>query len=600
MVREGNSYFNFRPFNSNTNSLFILKVYNAMKKKFTTLLVLGFYIFAFESNAQIYQKETLIDGESLTYARNSKNNPCITPEEYRIVEKQCAENIKLLGLDQNLQRTNQTLTTLLNWPLKAAAGFTDCGFHFIGAYVDQNTAATAFQDYNCETNTYDTHQGTDIAIWPFGFYKMDNNLVEVVAAAPGTIVQRSDGNFDRNCASNNLTANSIIIQHADGTFAYYWHMKKNSVTSKIVGQTVVTGEYLGVVGSSGSSTGPHLHFEVRTANLITAYKDPFSGPCNTLNANSWWVTQRPHTDPAVLKVSINTTDISATSSCPASEVPNESNVFVVPFQGNGLAPGYAKFYVFMREIPVGSNIDIKILNPNGSTFNSWTSTIPSFLKTSVLGFSKVLPTQDGIYTFQATYNGTTCSKQFQISSTPVPFNISNFEVAKSNLNAQINWRTISEINTNKFELERSLDNGTTFSKLAEIKAAGNSSIDKNYFFIDNNIGLHVQKKNIFYRLKLIDLDGKFTYSTLKSIKFEESISAFQIYPTPTRDLITIKSNIIAKNLNYTIFDQTGRSVLKGFLNSTSTSIDLGQQARGIYFFQVNGESGKEIIKIIKL
>ena len=51
--------------------------------------------------------------------------------------------------------------------------------------------------------------------------------------------------------------------HADGSVAWYGHMKAGSLTNKAVGQTVSSGEYLGIVGSSGNSTGPHLHFGIR-------------------------------------------------------------------------------------------------------------------------------------------------------------------------------------------------------------------------------------------------------------------------------------------------------------------------------------------------
>ncbi len=145
-----------------------------------------------------------------------------------------------------------------------------------------------------------------------------------------------------------FTANSIIIQHADGTYALYWHMKNGSVTSKTVGQTVEVGEYLGVVGSSGSSSGPHLHFEIRTSAASNSYKDPFSGTCNLLNATSWWASQKAHTNPAIFKVSVNTTDLVAPG-CPTTETPNESDSFTIPFQGAGLAPGYAKFYIFCEK-----------------------------------------------------------------------------------------------------------------------------------------------------------------------------------------------------------------------------------------------------------
>jgi murein DD-endopeptidase MepM/ murein hydrolase activator NlpD len=352
-----------------------------------------------------------IDGGAFLIPLNDATHPCISEFEYQLLDQEVHENLSRLSLA--VHSKNIESTTFI-WPLQAATGFNQCNFHFIGAYVDQNTAATAIQDFNCETNTYDGHQGTDIAIWPYGFYKMDNSQVEVIAAAAGTIVQRADGNFDRNCATNSLTANSIIIQHADGSQALYWHMKKNSVTTKTVGQTVVAGEYLGVVGSSGSSTGPHLHFEVRSGSTSATYKDPFSGSCNLLNANSWWVAQKPHTDPAIMKVSVNTTDI-AMASCPTSDVPTESDTFLVPFQGVGLAAGYAKFYIFLREIPASTNIAMRILNPNGTVYSSWNYTITTFYKTSYWGFSKVLPTTDGVYTFEANYNGVICSRNFTIT-----------------------------------------------------------------------------------------------------------------------------------------------------------------------------------------
>lgn len=373
----------------------------------------GFCITTLLFSLNFYSQEKMIDGGEPYFKKNDASNPCISVQEYELLDAEVAKNTALLGLDTTIQRN--IITTSLQWPLRAATGFTDCGFHFIGAYVDQNTAASAIQDYNCETNTYDGHQGTDIAIWPFSFYKMDNNQVEVIAAAGGTIIQRADGNFDRNCTSNSMTANSIIIQHADGSYALYWHMKSGSVTSKLVGQTVIAGEYLGIVGSSGSSSGPHLHFEIRAGSASTTYKDPFSGACNTLNATSWWTSQRPHTDPALLKVSVNTTDIPA-SSCPNTEVSNESNSFAIPFQGAGLPAGYAKFYIFLREATVGTTVDLKILNPNGSTFTSWTYTVGTFYKVSYWGFSKVLPTIAGTYTFQAVYNGNTCSKAFTITT----------------------------------------------------------------------------------------------------------------------------------------------------------------------------------------
>jgi murein DD-endopeptidase MepM/ murein hydrolase activator NlpD len=421
-----------------------------MKCIFTFYL---FLLFSINLPSLSAQQENIILNSDEAFNRNGNNNarnPCISPNEYLELERQCKENIDHLGLSNPLNRISQA--TLLNWPLRAANGFNDCDFYFIGAYVDQNTTTGAIQDYDCGTNTYDGHHGTDIAAWPFGFYKMDNNLVEVVAAAAGTIVQKADGNFDRNCTSNSLTANSIIIQHADGSQALYWHMKNGSITSKSIGQTVLEGEYLGVVGSSGSSSGPHLHFEVWTGNTNTTYNDPFSGSCNLLNASTWWNAQRPHTNSAVVKVSTNTTDI-VLPGCPTTETPNESDVFAIPFQGPGLPAGYAKFYIFIRDDVTGMTANCSILNPNESTFSTWTYTSTSDNKTYVRGYSKQLPTISGIYMFQVIYNGDTCSKIFtitQVSDIPKVENKNQFDVIQNQATGEL---IVSVENLNKENLK---------------------------------------------------------------------------------------------------------------------------------------------------
>lgn len=59
--------------------------------------------------------------------------------------------------------------------------------------------------------------------------------------------------------------NHIIIQHEDGSYAAYWHLKHNGV-SVVKGEKVAKGQQIGYSGNTGYSTSAHLHFEVYTYN----------------------------------------------------------------------------------------------------------------------------------------------------------------------------------------------------------------------------------------------------------------------------------------------------------------------------------------------
>ena len=233
---------------------------------------------------------------------------------------------------------------------------------------------------------------------------MDNDEVEVVAAAPGTIVLKQDGNFDKNCSSNNNEWNGVSIQHADGSVALYIHMKNNSVTSKSVGDSVVSGEYLGIVGSSGSSSGPHLHFELYDAggNVI----DPFSGACN--NISSWWAEQRPYYDSAVNKLTTG----SAAPVIPACPNPETSNI------KNQFNPGETIYFTsYYRDQLSGQQSRYTIYQPEGTVYRSWTGSISaSYYSASYWYWFYTLEANApaGLWKFEVIFNGQTYHHNFSV------------------------------------------------------------------------------------------------------------------------------------------------------------------------------------------
>ena len=207
---------------------------------------------------------------------------------------------------------------LFGWPLQANADY-DFTYNttIITNFVDQNRTADPagdddvrepqwIDDWNCGKRTYDQHDAEDISNFPFPWHMYDVDATIVVAAADGEILNKRTGNYDKNCAwSSGLNANYVSILHDDGTVSSYLHLKNGLNTTLPNGSRVKQGDYLGIVASSGNSTGPHLHFSIYDINdnLI----DPFTGPCNALNNSSWWQNQRNYWEPQINKIMTHST-----------------------------------------------------------------------------------------------------------------------------------------------------------------------------------------------------------------------------------------------------------------------------------------------------
>ena len=150
----------------------------------------------------------------------------ISPEERQFIQAEIEKNRQRLVAEGVLAKTPSTQIVSFAWPLRAAATLTDPGYHGISNFVDQDQNFPGFlQDYNCGARTYDlssgyNHQGIDFFTWPFGWYKMDMNQVEIVAAAAGTIVLNQDGNYDRNCGFGGGSWNAVYVQHSDNSVSW--------------------------------------------------------------------------------------------------------------------------------------------------------------------------------------------------------------------------------------------------------------------------------------------------------------------------------------------------------------------------------------------
>ena len=337
-----------------------------------------------------------------------ENTECITDEQRQVIWEDINRNTEMLRRQGKIH-DNPSAIVQLEWPLKKAAGFNDPGYYGIANYVDHDNGS-GLRDYNCGARTYNSHRGVDIYLWPFRWYKMDNNQVEVIAGAPGVITLKRDGEFDRSCTFNSNTWNAVYVRHADGSIAWYGHLKKNSVTSKSVGDSVALGEYLGVVGSSGNSSGPHLHFELY--NNTYQLQDPWQGTCNNLNGTSWWANQKPYFEPKINALKTHSMP-PVFPTCPAQEIPNFKTSF---------NPGDSIYFIpYYADQMAGLMTQYTVFKPDSSIWYSWSHSSPQSYPSSYWYWSNTIPPMapHGTYTFQAEFNSQTYKTTFTVGTTGI-------------------------------------------------------------------------------------------------------------------------------------------------------------------------------------
>ena len=301
---------------------------------------------------------------------NGQNGPCLTAENRNQIQQSLKQNRKALGLNKRVFNRDAALFSI---PLRATPDFAGFNYYSISNFVDQDPGfPNQLQDYNCGNRTYDTpdgynHSGTDFALWPFGWKLMEKELVQVVAAEAGIIIGKEDGNFDKSCTLDNPQPwNAIYIQHADGSEAWYGHLKSGSLTEKTVGMSIEKGEYLGIVGSSGSSTSPHLHFEIYDAEgqLI----DPFEGECNASAELSLWEEQMPYYTSAINQLAVE-------RYIPEDPYCSEPSSVI---DSSSFCSGEEVYFIaYLRDQKRGQILRHIVLRPDGSIFEEWESELPA-------------------------------------------------------------------------------------------------------------------------------------------------------------------------------------------------------------------------------
>jgi Secretion system C-terminal sorting domain len=187
--------------------------------------------------------------------------------------------------------------------------------------------------------------------------------------------------------------------------------------------------------------------------------------------------------------------------------------------------------------------------------------------------------------------------------TPLPVRVFEATAIANGNNVQVSWKTENEINTSRFYTERSLDN-KNFTTIATTAAAGNSAYSKNYSIQDDISA--VNSTVIYYRIKLVDVDGKTSYSNTIVIK-TAGVESVKVWPNPFVAAVNVSLySPVNGSVMMRLADAGGKvvaqitnKVVKG--NNQLSLTNLQTVAPGMYILQVADNSGiiKYSQKIIK-
>lgn len=185
-------------------------------------------------------------------------------------------------------------------------------------------------------------------------------------------------------------------------------------------------------------------------------------------------------------------------------------------------------------------------------------------------------------------------------SGPLPVVFISFVAHKTNFNtdALLEWNVASELNADRYVVERSLD-AVNFTKIGEVKAVGNTQIEQKYDFTDENPALGQN----YYRLKQFDMDGKFIYTPVRVLNFNDNSELVSIYPNPSTGKVTVNltSAYLNSNAALNVINMNGAVVYHVKLidyKFPTIEMNLDNLASGTYMIHLNSGTNNYGVKLI--
>jgi hypothetical protein len=173
------------------------------------------------------------------------------------------------------------------------------------------------------------------------------------------------------------------------------------------------------------------------------------------------------------------------------------------------------------------------------------------------------------------------------SGAPLPIQLSSFDAKYSDGVATLKWQTSQELNNDRFELFRSFD-GNDFELAATVAGAGTSYTAKSYSYQDHIVS---SGNSVFYKLKQIDKNGKFSFSSVIKLSLSATTSSFQLFPNPVVNNFTASftaprtttATLLIRNSNGQTVYSKSINVVKG---SNAIPVNNVPLTTGMYYVTI--------------
>ncbi|TGE19743.1 T9SS type A sorting domain-containing protein [Hymenobacter elongatus] len=318
--------------------------------------------------------------------------------------------------------------------------------------------------------------------------------------------------------------------------------------------------------------------------------------------------------PANIRVTVQGADVAATISGPAAVSPGD----VITYSMTTANRGVTTALNVLPQLRLPTNLPpAQVTAPNGvyDATSGWVTF--SAINTLANGAAPI--TNTATFTVPATAPPTMTSQATSSSSTvpdpvlannsaslntsvgdPLPVVLTSFVVTADQADAVLAWRTASEKNNDRFEVERSL-NATDFQRVASVAGHGSTAAPSTYQYRDRQAG-NLSRQPIYYRLRQVDTDGTSIYGPVRTVQFAGARKlAISVYPNPSTGAATLDlTGLPAGEFAVQLTDLTGR-VLRRYTaaGAQEQPLDVSTLAPGAYLVQVRGQAVQLVFPLVR-